>query len=210
MSKIQVGRFMESFRRLLDIEQNAGPADLAPEVNMVFVQENDRPEWSLHKGERIVRLCSREAGGAAAVAKKRFRNPATSGVMVTVRELGIANQSAVVFQYQVRLIAATTDLATLSGALGVPVDTRLYQGGATTALGALITSGTSVDAAADAGFVIYRGACTGSLVSPVIPIACMLAPGYALEVQTEAVGVVNICCNLLTWERGMTVPESML
>jgi hypothetical protein len=38
----------------------------------------------------------------------------------------------------------------------------------------------------------------------------MLAPGYALEVQTEAVGVVNICCNLLTWERGMTVPESML
>ena len=86
MSKIETGRYSDLLRRFLalkGVQEVAG--ELSPEISAVFILEDDRPDWSFLKAERLVGVGHFAASGATAGPTFRLRNPAGSGVLATIK-----------------------------------------------------------------------------------------------------------------------------
>lgn len=180
MSKIEVGRFSTLLRRFLEQKGDIEVAgELAPEISAVFVLESDRPDWHFLKNEKLISSGAlMTVAGATAGPTYRLRNPAGSGLIITIDSVDWTN--TVASDYQWRVEAQTADLP-VTGISSVTRDTRWT----------LITSAMIATVSITAGptGILLFGQSVGIIATPFekrLPI--VLTPGFALNIGSSTVG----------------------
>jgi hypothetical protein len=186
---INVVRFQNKVRGLMGLRGENPIPDLTRLLPAV-VLENDRPEFGFAGLELLSGGENTQAAVAAQFTFVGVRNPADSGVLVTVTNYMLDSITGV-FRVAVRVLPRRVDrstLITVNGAVpGGCRDTRWEDTKPATAAGQCI-AGVS-QGAAISGFAI-GGTRTSTSGQPVVnhePILCVLGPGSDLLFWTAAI-----------------------
>lgn len=200
MSKINVGRYSETLRRLLNQAEADVTSELAPEISAVLVLESERPAWAFLANIRARSFGATVAANAGFISQILFQNKSTSGALVEIERIRVASTAGI--EVFIGTLAEVADLGTVLN--GGSLDTRWS-----------LTAGSSVvisqsNAAAAVAYTrqldVVRLSVNGSVdaVSPIV-----LTPGFALAIQG---GIVNaqLGVHMRWYERNLSKYEGQL
>lgn len=156
--------------------------ELLPDLNAAFVLENDRPEWSFLKGERLFAGSASEGSVVAQFGQFRVRNPTDSGMLSVVDYIVGIDQGGA-GRFEIRLGA------TIGAQAAGSVSPRDIRWGI--AAGRIATVLESETAPAVTGTVLFRVPSPAADEPAVFPFAMVLGPG-------DFFVVTNVIANRVT------------
>lgn len=93
-NEILDGELNQLLVRRLGMHGGAPAPALFPEISPSLVLENDRPEWSFLKNERLFGICDLQVGAAGEQTVGTLFNPAGSGVLAVVTRVSMSHNVA--------------------------------------------------------------------------------------------------------------------
>jgi len=198
-NEIQTGQLSIILAKRLGMKEGTPAPSLQPEIHAALVLENDRPEWKVLAGERLV------AGGGAAVAsagtRSKFRifNPLGSNTLIVIERLWLTSASGQLSLRRTGSIPIATPLTT------VLMDTRDRQ---------VNTSGNN--SAAQVGYANEVGGTPGSaifyrsdtpVVERLVELSLILTPGFGFEADNQT---DNVALSVhAQWRERALVPSEL-
>jgi len=202
VSKIEVGRFSDLFRRFLQQKgQQEIAGELSPEISVVFVAESDRPDWLFLKNERLCAVTMEQSSGVAAGPTLRLRNPLGSGVIATISAV---HYTALTNEVEIRDTISNNDLG--GGIIAIAVrDTRNLQSLGINKSALTASFNTTVAPVGDRIFVgvAHIDAEGGEFREPIV-----LTPGRAVDVGVTDVAAATLRAGFYWTERQLPAIEA--